>query len=70
MTGSNLRDALNEAKQLGLIVKPVRRTGEVRVYCPGHPSVRINIRRKDAPRALTTLINRWNGQSAFKVGGR
>jgi hypothetical protein len=56
-TGCNLREALIHATQLGCEVEYVNRTGEVRVYLPGHRSVRLNGRRKDAPRALTTLLN-------------
>ena len=55
-TGCNLREALIHATQLGCEVEHVNRTGEVRVYLPGRRSVRINSRRKDAPRALTTLL--------------
>jgi len=56
-TGCNLREALICATQLGLEVEHVNRTGEVRVYLPGRRSMRLNARRKDAPRALTTLLN-------------
>lgn len=56
-TGCNLREALVRALQLGLEVEHVNRTGEVRVYISGRPSVRLNGRRKDAPRALTTMLN-------------
>ena len=53
----NLHEALTLATKLGCEVSTVRRTGEVLVH---HASlgrrVRINNRRKDAPRALLTFL--------------
>jgi len=59
MTGCNLREALAIARKHGLRVVPVEGTGEVRVYFPGRPCVRLNARRKDAPRALTSGLQRY-----------
>jgi hypothetical protein len=57
--GCNLRQALRAALDLGCAVTPVRRTDEVSV---SHPSVAYKVRvksnRKDAPRALTTLLRK------------
>jgi hypothetical protein len=52
-----LRVALAEAARRGMTVQKVYRTGEVDVIC-GSKRVRINARRKDAPRALLTLLRR------------
>lgn len=51
------RDQIAEAKRLGLIVQPVRRTGEMRFLEPmGGPSVRVNNRRKDGTLAVEALL--------------
>jgi len=55
-SGMNMRSALALAREIGLEVEDVWRTGEVRVRAPGHGVVRVSRNRKDAPRALTTLI--------------
>lgn len=56
--GCNLRQALRSARSLGCRVRCPRRTGEVLVSHPAVPgSVRVNARRKDAPRALTGLLD-------------
>jgi hypothetical protein len=54
------RDAIAEAKRLGIEVEPVRRTGEVRFRSPllGGPPVTMNHRRDDASRAVEKLIDR------------
>lgn len=54
------RDAIAEAKRLGIEVEPVRRTGEVRFRSPllGGPAVTMNHRRDDASRAVEKLIDR------------
>lgn len=58
--GMNLRDALNLAQRLGCKVEHARRTGEVVVSHRDHPrhKVRLNSRRKCAPRALTSLLRK------------
>jgi len=62
-SGMNLRDALNLARDLGCTVAWVHRTGEWRV---SHPtwgkSMRVNSRRKDAPRALSTKLRHLEGE--------
>lgn len=67
MTGQNLREALREAEDLGCTVRHIIRTGELTITPPwGGKWIRINMRRKDAPRSLTTLlgkIRRNNGQN-------
>jgi len=60
----NLREALELAEQLGCTVGPVRRTGEIRVSHPAiRKAVRLNGRRKDAPRSLVTLLRQAGGAS-------
>lgn len=54
--GMNLRDAVYEARELGAVIEPVRRTGELRFTFPGLPAVRVNARKKSAPRRLTKLL--------------
>ena len=54
----NLHEALALAAKLGCEVSPVRRTGEVLVSHGALGRVRVNNRRKDAPRALLTLLAR------------
>jgi hypothetical protein len=47
------------ARSMGCRVKKVRRTGEIRVsHDLQEKSVKVNERRKDAPRALTTWLKR------------
>lgn len=56
--GCNLRDALRVARRLGCAITRPRRTGDLLIRPPCaelHP-VRVNARRKDSPRALTSLI--------------
>jgi hypothetical protein len=58
VSGVNLVDCERIAKQLGCDVEPVNGTGEIRFTHPNvEKSVRVNGRRKDAPRALTTWLN-------------
>lgn len=52
------RDAIAEAKRLGIEVRPVRRTGEIRFLITGEPPVTLNNRRDDASRAVERLIER------------
>jgi hypothetical protein len=58
--GMNLRDALIAAEELGLRVVKVNRTGETDVLgCIAgvrRKRVRVNRRRKDAPRQLTNFL--------------
>lgn len=57
--GGNLADREKDARKLGCIVGPVAGTGEIRFQ---HPmiaeSVRVDGRRKDAPRQLTCWLNK------------
>jgi len=57
--GSNLKKVLRDLRTRGCDVQKVRRTGEIRVR---HPSakkpVRVNGRRKDAPRELTSFLRK------------
>jgi hypothetical protein len=58
-SGMDLRKALRAARKAGCLVVKIKATGEVRV---SHPKVRITVRvngrRKDAPRALTNFIKK------------
>jgi hypothetical protein len=55
----NLIDCKKIAKNLGCEVQPVDGTGETRFSHPNiKKSVRVDGRRKDAPRALTAWLNR------------
>jgi hypothetical protein len=59
LAGINLRRAYEIAYALGCSISPVRRTGEDRI---SHPlldhTVRVNSRRKDAPRHLVVFLRR------------
>jgi hypothetical protein len=58
-SGLNLLDCIRLAKRFGCDVQPVKRTGEIRFTHPNiEKSVRVDGRRKDAPRALTAWLNR------------
>jgi len=52
------RDQIAEAKRLGIEVRPVRRTGEVRFLLPGEPPVTMNNRRTDGTRAVEAMLRR------------
>lgn len=52
----SLKAALRRARELGLRVELVYRTGEVRVIRPDGRPLTINNRRKDAPKALEKLL--------------
>lgn len=60
-SGINLRKALKVATLLGARVEAVRATGEIRVSHPDFGRVRVNGRRKDAPRALTGWLRQLGG---------
>jgi hypothetical protein len=57
-SGMNTSKALKAARDLGCAVESVRRTGEKVVIAPDGERVRFSGERKDAPRALTTLLHR------------
>lgn len=63
--GMNLSAATREWLAAGGTVEPVRRTGEV-VYCHASLSrrIRVNGRRKDAPRLLTTALRQLEKRGA------
>ena len=57
-SGANLDKCVAAARELGIAVTSVRRTGEIRFTYPGmNRSIRVNSRRKDAPLALIKFIN-------------
>lgn len=57
--GANLIDCQRLARELGCEVTPVRKTGEILFYHPNASErMRVNGRRKDAPRVLTHWLNR------------
>lgn len=57
-----LRKTLKVLKDYGYLTVPVRRTGELRVIPPnGGPTIRLNGRRKDAPRVLIALLHKLAG---------
>ena len=62
-TGMNMREALALARELGCSVEIARGTGEVLVRHPSRPTevLRVNARRKDAPRNLTSFLRRLEG---------
>ena len=64
-TGMSLRKALELADRIGCWIRTPNRTGELII---GHDlalkPVRINARRKDAPRSLTSLFSSVNRQCA------
>jgi hypothetical protein len=58
-TGMNLREALDDARRLGCLVEPVNGTGELDVSHPAWPHhVRLNGRKKSAPRILVVRLRR------------
>jgi hypothetical protein len=60
LTGTpNLIDAERAARSLGVTVLKVYRTGEIRFMHPSFTrSVKVNERRKDAPRALLVALRK------------
>ncbi|MCB9677755.1 MAG: hypothetical protein H6737_21795 [Alphaproteobacteria bacterium] len=56
--GIDLRRAKKLARELGIQVENVRRTGEVRFSHPDHPPVTHNNRKKVASRPLVLLLRR------------
>lgn len=59
LTGCNLREATQAFEDLGGTVHHMRRTGEDAYRHPGLARpMKINIRRKSAPRCLTTAVSR------------
>lgn len=54
--GMNRRDAERVARKIGATVSPLRRTGEKECVFPSGRRVRLNARRKDAPRSLVAAI--------------
>ena len=61
-TGMDLRKSLKKASSMGCDVGWPRRTGEVTVRHPRLDwSVRVNSRRKDSPRCLTSFLKELAG---------
>jgi hypothetical protein len=59
VNGANLKDVLKRCTELGCTVERIKGTGEKIVSHPDvEKKVRINARRKDAPRSLTSLLKR------------
>jgi hypothetical protein len=59
LTGANLLDAVKAARAMGCECRNLPATGDLYVTHPSHPrGVRVNCRRKDAPRSLTTMLKR------------
>jgi hypothetical protein len=58
----NTSKALKAARELGCAVESVRRTGEKLVIAPDGERVRFSGERKDAPRALTTMLHRLTSE--------
>ncbi|HSB54220.1 MAG TPA: hypothetical protein VLD58_07675 [Gemmatimonadales bacterium] len=55
--GANQRDVARRLRELGAVGTVARRTGEVIWHHPRIPyRVRVNLRRKDAPRAMTSFL--------------
>ena len=58
-SGASLRDSLALADEFGCTIRKLRRTGEVLVSHPAFVRpLRINGRRKDAPRCLTVMLRK------------
>lgn len=75
----NLRKALYDAEHLGCEVSKIYRTGELRVKAPDRDrTVKLNSRRKDCPRALSTIVQQlrrkkdgqWKSKSARSEGNQ
>jgi len=64
--GANLDQCISAARELGIDVTTVRRTGEIRFTYPDmNRSIRVNRRRKDAPLAVVKFVNEvWRMQQA------
>jgi molybdopterin synthase catalytic subunit len=55
--GANMLNALEHAREVGCSVDVVHRTGELRISHPLYTkSIRVSASRKDAPRALTSML--------------
>lgn len=54
--GVSLRVAIREAGRLGVGVRQINRTGELLFFVAGQRSVRVNCRKKDAPRKLCMML--------------
>lgn len=65
MRGMDMSDALTELELLGATVEDVKGTGEIIVKHPAIPRwMRVNYRRKDAPRCLTHAIRKLSKERA------
>jgi hypothetical protein len=64
--GANLDKCVSVARELGIEVTSVRRTGEIRfTHADMDRSIRVNRRRKDAPLAVIKFINEvWRKHQA------
>lgn len=59
-TGASLRECCREAERLGVRYWKIRRTGEYQFEFPGK-RIKVNARRKDAPRILTVMLRKLGG---------
>src|SRR5207248_8387703 len=68
--GDTLRHALKVAAHLGCFVEQRRRTGEVLVSHPNlsRKRLRVNARRKDAPRHLTRFLRKLTEMMSGRLG--
>jgi hypothetical protein len=65
--GTNLAELLAHARDLGIEVNHLRRTGEIQLSHPSQPKrPRLNGRRKDAPRCASSFVNRV--EAAMRCG--
>jgi hypothetical protein len=55
----NLRDALKEADRLGVRYEVLRGTGEIGIRSADGKMLRVNLRRKDSGRKLTSVLRGW-----------
>lgn len=68
-SGINLTSCEKDARLLGCTIEAVAGTGEIRFSHPSvAQSVRVDSRRKDAPRQLTAWLSRVLGRSAMGNG--
>ena len=60
-SGMDMRAAERLAVKLGARIEPVPGTGERKMVFPNREEVRYSVRRKDASRAVTTMIRHHFG---------
>lgn len=65
-----MREVVREARRLGIVVRTVSRTGEVRFSFPDGPPVTANNRRKSAPREVVRRVRRFRNQQGDGIAPR